>query len=125
MKFFNGFLFAVGLLALPVATSQALAAAKAQTLTTGNNAWDVASTSLGVTGVTTVALYNSGSVTVHVAFATAAPTDPEYILGAGERLTLTFPRTSSPSVIWTKGVSAGLTAGEAAFDFFYAVPTSG
>lgn len=96
---------AFGVLALPVPAGAALDGL-AQAITTGNNAWDVAATSLGVNGVTGVTLHNSGSVVVHVSFSATAPSEPQFILAAGERLTLTFPRGTGPTVVWTKGVSA-------------------
>lgn len=82
----------------------------AQTITTGNNAYD-AGTSVGIVGVTHLHLHNQGSVVIHIALTQAAATagDAAIILAAGERGELRCNAGDGPTSLWTKGVGAAGT----------------
>jgi len=96
----------LSLVAVPAAAQLSL---REQTVTTGNAAWD-AGTYVGVQGVSQLALHNTGSNVVEVAFSQAAATAGEraFSLRAGEQRNLTFSG-NGPKYVWTKGIGAAGT----------------
>lgn len=105
------YLLLFGLLAVPIAEAGAQSLAmRAQSITTGDDAFD-AGTDLDVTGLTSLTVVNTGSVTVHLAWTQAAATaaEPAVILTAGQRVELFFEAGYGPASVWTKGVGAAGT----------------
>jgi hypothetical protein len=104
-------LFTAGALQPAVAQNLPQAAVqRAQTITTGNNAYD-AGTDLDVVGLTSLWIHNTGSVVVDVAYTAAAVTavEPALTLAAGEQRLVTFERNYGPDTLYAKGLGAAGT----------------